>query len=104
ESITYYSNYPIRSTTPVTRCGDQFTWVAPYDFIKDDEKINERQLQIKFVGIDKFFNRDTAIVNVLVKQTINYPYRMMQYNKISDDIERYIVQLKNTFRSLDQKV
>ena len=31
ESITYYSNYPIRSTTPITECGDQFTWVAPYD-------------------------------------------------------------------------
>jgi len=28
----------------------------------------------------------------------------MQYNKISSDIERYIIQLKNTFRSLDGKV
>ena len=25
ESITYYCNYPIRSTTPITSCGDQFT-------------------------------------------------------------------------------
>jgi hypothetical protein len=104
ESLTYYSNYPIRSTTPVARCGDEFTWVAPYDFIKDDEKDKQRHLEIKFVGIDKFFNRDTAIVNVIVKQTINYPFRLMQFNKISADIEKYIVQLKNTFRSLDEKV
>ena len=104
ESLTYYSNYPIRSITPVAHCGDEFTWVAPYDFIKDDEKDKQRNLQIKFVGVDKFFNRDTAIVNIVVKQTINYPYRLMQYNKISSDIERYIIQLKNTFRSLDGKV
>lgn len=104
ESLTYYSNYPIRSTTPVAHCGDEFTWVAPYDFIKDDEKDKERHLIIKFVGIDKFFNKDTAIVNVVVKQTINYPFRLMQFNKISGDIEKYIVQLKNTFRTLDGKV
>jgi len=39
-----------------------------------------------------------------VKRTINYPYQLIQYNKISKDIETYIIQLKSTFRILDQKV
>ncbi|MEO8765714.1 MAG: hypothetical protein ABI416_15545 [Ginsengibacter sp.] len=104
ESITYFSNFPIRSVTPITRCGDEFTWVAPYDFIKDDEADKQKTLSVKFVGVDKFFNRDTATVKILVKQTINYPFRLMQFNKISKDIETYIVQLKTTFRVLDKKV
>lgn len=104
ESITYFSNFPIHSLTPIAHCGDDFTWVAPYDFIKDNDKNNEEHLEIKFIGVDKFFNRDTATVKILVKQTINYPYRLTQYNRISETIEKYIIQLKNTFRVLDGKV
>lgn len=104
ESITYFSNYPIRSTTPITQCGDQFTWVAPYDFIKDDDKSKEKTLLLKFVGVDKFYNRDTAEVTISVKQSVNYPHRLLEYNKLTDNIENYILQLKSTFRSLDKKI
>ncbi len=104
ESITYYSSSPIHSITPIAHCGDDFTWEAPYDFIKDDEKVNQKSLIINFIGTDKFFNHDTATVKITVKQSINYPYRLIQYDKISKDIETYILQLKSTFRILDQKV
>ncbi len=104
ESITYFSNFPIRSTTPITHCGDDFLWVAPYDFIRDEENVKQKTLIIKFIGVDKFYNRDTATVSVIVNQTINYPERLVEYNKINQYIETYIVQLKNTFRSLDQKI
>ncbi|MGN6194590.1 MAG: hypothetical protein ACTHOB_06605 [Ginsengibacter sp.] len=104
ESITYFCNYPIRSQTPISQCGDQFTWVAPYDFIKDDENIKQKPLVLKFVGVDKFFNRDTAIVTVKVNQSINYPRRLMEYNKIYSSIETYITQLKSTFFNLDKKI
>ncbi|RYZ75616.1 MAG: hypothetical protein EOP04_33110 [Proteobacteria bacterium] len=39
EELTYLSNYPVKSTTPVTRCGDDFTWTAPFDFVKENEKV-----------------------------------------------------------------
>jgi hypothetical protein len=104
ESITYYSNYPIRSTTPITECGDQFTWVAPYDFIKEDDKEREKTLVLKFVGVDKFFNRDTAEVSVRVNQAVNYPHRLLEYDKLDSSIQTYIFQLKSTFRSLDKKI
>jgi len=104
ESITYFSSSPIHSITSIAHCGDDFTWEVPYDFIKDDEKIDQKSLVLSFIGTDKFFNHDTAIVRITVKQTINYPFRLIQYNKISNDIETYILQLKSTFRILDQKV
>jgi len=104
ESITYFSNYPIRSTTPIDECGDQFTWVAPFDFIKDEDKVKEKSLVLKFVGVDKFYNRDTAEVTVRVNSAINYPHRLLEYNKLSSSIETYILQLKSTFRSLDKKI
>jgi len=104
ESITYYCNYPIRSSTPISKCGDSFNWIAPYDFIKDDETSKQKSLIIKFIGVDKFFNRDTATVNVKVNESINFPLRLIEYNKIYSGIESYIVQLKNTFRVLDQKI
>ncbi|HUZ59411.1 MAG TPA: hypothetical protein VMU83_11575 [Hanamia sp.] len=104
ESITYYCNYPVRSTTPVNKCGDVFTWVAPYDFIKENDDEKHKSLIIKFIGIDKFFNRDTATVTVKVNQSINFPMQLIEYNKIYNSIESYIVQLKTTFRDLDKKI
>lgn len=104
ESLTYFSNYAVRSSTPVKFCGDDFTWVAPYDFIKDDENLKKKKLIIKVVGVDKFFNHDTATITVTVNETINYPQRLIEYNNIVQTIENYIFQLKSTFRILDQKV
>ncbi len=104
ESITFFSNYPIRSATPISHCGDVFTWIAPYDFIKDDENVKQKSLVLSFIGVDKFFNRDTAVVTVKVNQTVNYPQRLLEYNKITSTIQNYIITLKSTFRDLDKKI
>jgi hypothetical protein len=104
QSITYFSNYPIRSLTPISVCGDDFTWIAPYDFIKAEEKIKEKDLILKFIGTDKFFNHDTAIVTVTVNESVDYSRRLLEYNKIDSSVQRYIVQLKSTFRFLDKKI
>ncbi|MEP6627244.1 MAG: hypothetical protein ABJA32_04635, partial [Ginsengibacter sp.] len=104
ESVTYSSNFPIRSSTQITKCGDDFSWVAPYDFIREDENLKSKTLILKFIGVDKFYNRDTATVRVIVNQTINYPQRLLEYEKMNSYIEKYITQLKVTFRSLDKKI
>lgn len=104
ESITFFSNYPIRSSTPISHCGDIFTWIAPYDFIRDDENVRQKSLILSFIGVDKFFNRDTAVVTVQVNQAVNYPQRLLEYNKISSTIQNYIITLKSTFRDLDKKI
>lgn len=104
ESLTYSTNFPVKSLTPIVRCGDAFSWVAPYDFIKEDENLKSKKLIIKIIGVDKFFNRDTATVTVNVKETINYPQRLLEYEKVVTTIENYIYQLKMTFRILDQSI
>ena len=104
ESLTYYCNFPIRSSTPITHCGDVFTWIAPYDFIKHNDNSKQKTLVIKFIGVDKFFNRDTATVKVIVNESINFPQQLIEYNKISTIIQKYILDLKSTFRELDQKI
>ncbi|MEO6220268.1 MAG: hypothetical protein ABIO81_07560 [Ginsengibacter sp.] len=104
ESITYYSNFPIRSETPVTKCGDDFTWRPSYDFIKEDDAEKHKLLTINFIGVDKFFNRDTATVKIMVNQSINFPQRLIEYSNIVANIEKYILQLKSTFRILDKKI
>jgi hypothetical protein len=104
ESLTYYCNYPISSSTPVAHCGDLFTWIAPYDFIRSNENSKQKTVVIKFIGVDKFFNRDTASVKVTVNESINYPLRLAEYNNMVDIIEKYILDLKSTFKELDQKL
>ena len=104
QTITYLSNFSIHSLTPVTKCGDDFTWVAPYDFIKDYDVEKQKTLIINFIGVNKFFNRDTATVKINVKETINYPHRKLEYETMKTDVEKYIVQLKSTFRILDKKI
>jgi len=104
ESITYNASAPIRSSTPVDHCGDNFTWVVPYDFIRESDGGDEKEVRLIFIGSDKFFNQDTATIRITVKKTINYPFQLVQYNKISASIEKYIDQLKRTFMMLDEKV
>ncbi|MEO5500097.1 MAG: hypothetical protein ABIR31_01530 [Ginsengibacter sp.] len=104
ESITWFCNYSIQPHLVISHCDNDFSWVAPYDFIKEDEKVLQKKLVLKFIGIDKFYNRDTATINVTVRQTINYPQRTLEYDKITQNIETYIIQLKSTFRILDKKI
>ncbi len=104
EEITYFSNYPIKSITPVNKCNDDFTWVAPFDFVKDSDKEKLKKLEIYFVGTNKFNNKDTAVINIVVKENINYPQQAIEFEKLKIDIERYVVQLKSSFRLVDKKI
>ncbi len=104
ESITYFSNNSILSLTPISHCGDDFTWIVPYDFIKENENVKQKKLVLTFVGADKFFNRDTSVVTFIISQTINYPQRILEYRKTVTNINEYVLQLKSTFRTLDQRI
>lgn len=104
EEITYFSNYQARSLTPVVKCNDDFTWYAPFDFVKETDKDKQKILELVFVGTTKFANRDTAVVNVYVKENINYPQRVLEFEKLQSDIQQYILQLKSSFRIVDRKL
>lgn len=104
EEITYFSNYPIKSLTSVTKCNDDFTWCAPFDFVKEIDKDKQKKLEIYFIGTNKFNNKDTAIINIVVKENINYPQQAIEFLKLKIDIEHYVVQLKSSFRLVDKKI
>ena len=104
EEITYFSNYPIKSLTPVTKCNDDFTWCAPFDFVKETDKDKIKKLEIYFIGTNKFNNRDTAVINIMVKENINYPQQAIEFEKLRTEVERYVVQLKSSFRLVDKKI
>lgn len=104
EEITYFSNYPIKSTTRVTKCDDDFTWYAPFDFIKDADKDKVKKVEIYFIGTNKFNNRDTSIINIIVKESINYPQQVKEFGILRQEIQKYVLQLKSSFRLVDKKI
>lgn len=104
EEITYISNYPVKSLTPVRQCNDDFTWCAPFDFVKDGENAKQKQLEIQFIGTNKFNVRDTSEILIVVRENINYPQRAREYGQLRSEIERYVLQLKSSFRLVDRKI
>ena len=104
EYINFESSIPISPTYPINSCRDEFVWWIPYDFVKDNDASKERTFNLLFIGSDKFRNKDTAVVRVIVKDAINYPLKRQEYDKLVSDYNRYIQQLKFTFRTMDKKI
>ena len=104
ESINFYSNIPIKTNSIVKECNDDFTWSPPYDFVKESDSAKTKLLQLFFVGTNKVFMRDTAIIRIYVKDALNYPYMVEQYNAAVKNMRTYILQLKYAFFQLDRKV
>lgn len=104
EEITYLSNYPVKSLTPVNKCNDDFTWCAPFDFVKNGDKNKEKQLELFFIGTNKFHNTDTAAILIVVRESINYPQQLLEFEKLRSDADKYVLQLKSSFRLVDKKI
>jgi hypothetical protein len=103
ENISFFSNLPIKNYKPVKKCDDEFSWSPPYDFIKDDSA-NQKLVLLYFIGANKFFNRDTALVKLYVKSALNYPFMLQEYQRTVKDVHTYTLQLKYAFVQLDKKV
>ena len=104
EDITYMSNYPVKSYTRVNKCGDDFSWVAPFDFVKETDKEKSKKLELYFIGTNKFNTSDTALIQVIVKDNINYPQQVVEFERLQSDTRKYITSLKNSFRLVDKKI
>jgi hypothetical protein len=104
EQITVNSNMPISQFKPVHQCDDEFAWMVPFDFIKDNDTAKSRTLVLDFIGADKFLNKDTAVVRILVKPGINYPQRNEEHARVSKEISKYIDNLKLTFYAVSKTI
>ncbi len=104
EKITMTSNYPLKTIGVVTHCGDDFVWSPPFGFVKSTDAGKEKKVVVNFIGVNKFNVRDTAVVNIVVKENINYPQKVLEFQDVQKTVTRYINQLKATFMYLDKRV
>jgi hypothetical protein len=104
ENITFFANRPLKNYTLVKKCDDDFTWMAPFDFVKETDSGKVKILLLSFVGTNKFQAHDTATVRIIVRDALNYPLAVDDYNQTKKNIENYILVLKYTFLQLDKGV
>jgi hypothetical protein len=97
EQITIITNEPISNFKTVVRCNDEFAWMVPYDFIRDNDTAKQKTLSLQFIGADKFRNRDTALVKLVIKPGINYIQKNLEHQQIAAEMKKYITNLKLTF-------
>ncbi|HEY0678276.1 MAG TPA: hypothetical protein VGD17_08315 [Chitinophagaceae bacterium] len=104
EHITFFANTPLKNFTLVKACDDEFTWSAPYEFVKETDSGKVKIINLSFVGTTRFMVRDTANVRVIVRDALNYPLAVQEYQMQVRYVNSYILQLKYTFLQLDKKV
>ena len=104
EHVSMLTSIPLKNFQQVNKCDDDFVWTVPYDFIKEGDTAKQRLLTLKFIGANKFQNRDTATIRIYVRSALNYPLRIEEYNRMVKDVRFYILQLKFAFKELDKKV
>lgn len=104
EHITFFANTPISNFTQVKQCDDDFSWQAPYEFVKETDSAKVKIIQLSFVGTTRFMVKDTANVRIIVRDALNYPLAVQEYQMQVKYVNSYILQLKYTFLQLDRKV
>lgn len=96
EQITINTNEPISNFKSVNKCNDEFSWMVPYDFIRDNDTAR-KTLVIQFIATDKFRNRDTSTVRLVIKPGINYIQKNGEHQQIASETRKYVTNLKLTF-------
>lgn len=104
ETISFYSNMPLKNYSTVKKCDDEFIWSPGYDFIKEGDSVKQKLVLLNFVGMNKFFAKDTAVVRVVVKDALNYPVMLQEYQRTVKTVSTYVLQLKYSFVQLDKKI
>jgi hypothetical protein len=96
EQITIVTNEPISNFKSVNKCNDEFSWMVPYDFIRDNDT-TRKTLVLQFIATDKFRNRDTSTVKLIIKPGINYIQKNLEHQQVASEMKKYVTNLKLTF-------
>lgn len=104
ENITFFSNTPLINYSVIRECNQDFTWSPGFDFVRETDSARSRVVILSFVGANRFMLKDTALVRIIVKDALNYPLALEEYNKQTKAINTYVLQLKYTFLQLDKNV
>lgn len=104
DEILFYSNVPLQNYRTVKSCNDEFSWTPGYDFTKETDSAKVKIVNLTFIGITRFKVKDTANVRIVVKDALNYPLAVQEYNMLVSNIKTYLLRLKFTFLQLDKKL
>ncbi|MFM7840087.1 MAG: hypothetical protein ACKO6K_10995, partial [Chitinophagaceae bacterium] len=104
ENITFFANASLKNFNGVRHCDDEFVWSPPFDFVKDTDSGRMKKVILYFIGATRFLIKDTAIIQINVKDALNYPLANQDYQLINQHINTYLMQLKYTFLQLDKNV
>ncbi len=104
EDILFSSSIPISDYKMVKQCDDHFSWTPPYDFVSENDTGKQRTVLLSFIGTTKFKMRDTAIVKVVVKDALNYPFAVQEHASVVGNINYYVLQLQYVFYQLDKQI
>jgi hypothetical protein len=104
EDILFSSDIPISGYTLVKHCDDSFTWTPPYDFVNENSQSRQRTILLSFVGSTRLKIRDTALMKLVVKDALNYPFAVQEHAVVSNNIRVYVMQLKYLFFQLDKQL
>ena len=101
ETMTFFTNTPLKNYSQVKQCDDDFMWVPGFDFVKDS---TQKIVLVSFVGANRFMIKDTATVRIIVRDALNYPLAIQEHQLQVRNIRSYINQLMYTFIQLDKSV
>ncbi|HUQ65810.1 MAG TPA: hypothetical protein VM101_06635 [Flavitalea sp.] len=104
DNITFFANTPLINYSVIRECNQDFTWSPGFDFVRETDSSKVRVVNLSFVGANRFMLKDTAVVRIVVRDALNYPLAMEEYNKQAKAVSTYILQLKYTFLQLDKNV
>lgn len=104
ENMITLTNIPISKYQVVQKCGDEFSWTPPYDFVKESDANKEKILLLQFIGSTKFQIRDTAHIKLVIRNALDYPLANEEFRQVEKNITSYVKLLKYTFLQLDKKL
>ena len=104
EDILFSSNVPISDYKMVKHCDDQFSWTPPFDFVSENDTGKQKTVLLSFIGTTRFKVRDTAIIKLIVKDALNYPFAVQEHATITSSTRYYILQLQYVFFQLDKQI
>ncbi|MGN6163214.1 MAG: hypothetical protein ACTHOF_01605 [Flavisolibacter sp.] len=104
ENIITLTSIPISNYNLVQKCGDEFTWTPSYDLVKETDTGKSKTVIVYFIGSNKFNISDTAMVRFIVKDALDYPMAVEEFNQAAKNLDNYVLRLKYTFLQLDKRL
>ena len=104
ETVLMSTSIPIKGYSIVQKCGDEFNWTPGYDVAKPTDTGKVKVVLLSFIGSTKMGVRDTANVRIFVRDALDQPMAVQEFNQVRKNVSNYVLQLKYTFLQLDKKL